>query len=362
MSWTERLAAATLIAISVAAAVAVAEVGYALLPKSAPPHMFEHRYPLYWGGGPIFRNEGRIFTYAPSRRFRAVAYYDVGGRWLREYDYEVATNNHGLVQHADIVPGKPSILFLGDSFTEGVGAPPWIDGLTATLRNSPFQFVNGGMLGTGPAQWLLLHEYLADQGLRPAKVVVIFISDDFLRDVWNHPEYTLRCIEMPTSCVGNESFYGMPEQGNMLEFLGRLRRYRQQALGPKDLKTRLANKFPATHLAYRTAKDLVGVKPAEVRLNEEAIRTLISRYKSDALFIHLPQVDEIVLGRTHRIGMQGRELIRRNGGEVVDGSRCQLTRNDYFQHDAHPNSRGYEKISSCVQDIILRKWLVLSEK
>lgn len=337
-------------------AVAIVEVGYTLLAKRAPPHMFERRYLLFSGGGPLFRNEGRIFTYMPGSRFRAVAYYDVDGRWVKEYDYTATTNNEGLVQSRDVVPGKPSILFLGDSFTEGMGAPPWIDGVASASHNSPVQFVNGGILGTGPAQWLLLHDHLVNRGVQPAKVVVIFISDDFLRDIWNIPVHTIRCIEMATSCLGNENYHGRPSDTDLPAFLERLRLFRLRALESKDWKTIVANTFTATHLAYRTVKELIGVKPAAVSLNEEAIYTLITRYKSNILFIHLPQKDEIKLGITNRPGLRARAFIKSHGGEVAENLQCQLILDDYYPHDAHPNVHGYEKIGRCVQDIIQRKW------
>ena len=40
---------------------------------------------------------------------------------------EFNTNNFGLVQNSDIFSNQDSILFLGDSFTQGQGASPWIN-------------------------------------------------------------------------------------------------------------------------------------------------------------------------------------------------------------------------------------------
>src|SRR5262245_26628154 len=86
----------------------------------------DNRYVLFaqGGGGPVFRNLDGFFTYRPGATISTAAYYATATGWFREYSYSYRTNSAGLVQSADIEPGRPALLLLGDSFTEGQGAVP----------------------------------------------------------------------------------------------------------------------------------------------------------------------------------------------------------------------------------------------
>ena len=84
----------------------------------------------------------------------SVTFQDQKGNYYKEneflkiWDYEFSTNNFGLVQKSDIYSDKDSILFLGDSFTEGQGATPWIDNFEGII--SSYQVINC-LLYTSPS-------------------------------------------------------------------------------------------------------------------------------------------------------------------------------------------------------------------
>ena len=85
----------------------------------------DHRVVFFDGDDSIFENHGDIFTYLPRNTIRNVLAVFSPAGFTVEYDYRFRTNNLGLTQDADIVPGRKSLLLLGDSFTEGQGAEPW---------------------------------------------------------------------------------------------------------------------------------------------------------------------------------------------------------------------------------------------
>ena len=109
--------------------------------------------------GLVFKNHEKIFKYHPKKRILSQTFYNVNNKWHKEYDYEIITNNFGLVQKNDIIKNTPSILFLGDSFVEGQGSDAWINKFNGFYKN--YQVINGGIMGTGPQQFELLEDHIS---------------------------------------------------------------------------------------------------------------------------------------------------------------------------------------------------------
>ena len=160
----------------------------------------DDRVVFFDGEGPIFENHGDIFTYAPHNTIRNVTAFFSSDAFSVEYDYRFHTNNLGLTQDTDVAPGRKSLLLLGDSFTEGQGAEPWFRLVSPTIERLGYQPVNGGVLGTGFQQWLKLGGYLSLKNIDVSKVIVLFISDDYQRPVWNVPSQVFKCISSPSLC------------------------------------------------------------------------------------------------------------------------------------------------------------------
>src|SRR5579864_1333686 len=112
------------------------------------------------GRGAIFRNLDYIFTFTPNNEIRVFTAFFSKNDFTVEYDYRLRTNNLGLVEDTDVVPGRDSLLLLGDSFTEGLGAEPWFRLVSPEVDKLGYQPVNGGLRGAGFEEWVELDRYL----------------------------------------------------------------------------------------------------------------------------------------------------------------------------------------------------------
>jgi hypothetical protein len=284
---------------------------------------------IFWEGrGTIFQNQGDIFTYVPHNDIRARSGYSSGDNFTVEFDYRFQTNNLGLVQDTDVVPDRDSLLLLGDSFTEGQGAEPWFRLVRPEIEKLGYQAVNGGLMGTGFEQWLKLDRYLQDKKIRIRKVVVVFISHDYKRPVFNFSPETLTCLSAP------------PGQ-------------RSEACLRSRLGARAKALLPATYQIYQFLKAQLALTSSTPEYSSDSsIAELINLHgANNVVFIHLPQRDE--LSGPHRLGLHARRSIEEAGGTLIDGFKsCHLTESDYYLVDLHPNTSGYAKIAACVTSAI----------
>jgi hypothetical protein len=243
---------------------------------------------------------------------------------------------------------------LGDSFTEGQGAEPWFRQLAAQTENLPYQLVNGGLFGTGFEQWEKLAHYLSAQSVQIRKLVVIFISDDYRRNVWNFSEQDLRCLQSLSSCRGDELYLRLPSAPELAATLDKIRNNRETP------RRRLAQRgrvlLPASFRVYDylRAEFLLDVETAK-RHSHAAIADLINEYGAEnVVFMHLPQKDEV--NEPDELGREARRSIQEAGGKLYDGFKlCGLTAADYHIHDSHPNAQGYGKIANCVSQVLQRE-------
>lgn len=329
--------------------------GFVIGKELSNDHERSRRYMLFGTSDhvPAFRNQGNIFTYSPNSSIRATTYYEDGPGLHKEYDYEFNTNNLGLVQKLNTDKDRPSILVLGDSFTEGQGATPWFYDLESK-NSKPEQLINGGLLGTGFAQWKLLNDQLVDTGIRINKVIIIFISDDYQRKIWNFPNRVLNCLGAIEKCKGDEGYFPKPKKDDEA-FISKLREFRDNEYTDKKAVKgqRFFRKyFPSLHFIWGYIKN--EYKLRFTNLNSTAIEALIKKYENNIIFIHIPTKEELERGSTpNHIGQMARKKIDQSGGKLVDGFNiCGLEPSDYFVNDPHPNLEGYKKIARCVDKTI----------
>jgi hypothetical protein len=319
-----------------------------------------YRVVFFDGGEAIFRNHGDIFTYTPHNEIRNMTGFLSEHDFNVEYDYHIRTNNFGLVQDADVMPERESLLLLGDSFTEGQGAEPWFRLIAPEVDKLGYQAVNGGLLGTGFEQWLKLERYLATKDVRTRKLVILFISDDYDRHVWNFTPNNFRCLSALPFCHVEESyFYRLPPPEELSSWIAKIRTARAPVTKKIWLKARVEALLPASYHVYEHFKERLQ-HPAMIARFERAeqesravIAELIRIYHSENVaFIHLPQKQEIDNG-PNNLGLKARRSIQEAGGKLFDGFKlCRLTAVDYYLNDDHPNSSGYAKIAACVNNVI----------
>src|SRR5262245_5236887 len=179
-----------------------------------PLPSWDPRVLLYSPEGVIRNEPWGGFGYVPNKTMRFELTYLMDPKVPRlesEYAYGLSTNSYGLVQLKEPVAGKPAILLLGDSFTEGQGASPWFyDVEKRWPAESQYQLVNGGLWGTGFQHWTPIYRRLA-AALPVRKVVVVFIADDWVRFVFPTPPETLACLQASPNCDGSSLFYGLPD-------------------------------------------------------------------------------------------------------------------------------------------------------
>ncbi len=355
MSWIKKSELALIILSSFIGLVLI-ELGFSFFNKNPTEiYKWDRRYMLFKQNdqGPVFKNVNNIFVYQPNQKIESTTFYYVDKEWVKEYDYITPTNNLGLVQTKPTLPNRDSLLILGDSFTEGQGAYPWFEKFRESLKTN-LQPINGGILGTGFQSWKLLHDYLIANDIQVKRLVVIFISSDYERGVWNMPENTLACIKNSKSCVGYENFYGKPTTEELSNFLDKLRAYREKSFTPDghSFKGFLKKLLPGTVSIFSFIKSRTNIMK-----NGTVIQELVASYGSNVLFIHIPEKSEVALGKASMIGEEAVKKIYAVNGMLFDGrTKCGFDQNDFFVNDGHPNARGYEKIAECVKAALRSHW------
>ena len=348
--------------LAVLAAIIVGEVIFRLIWKD--PYQWDRRL-MFYSEGRNFRNtEWGGFTYQPSSEIHVLTYYitDLRGPELtKEFEYTMQADSNGLIEPRAPDGAKPVLLLLGDSFTEGQGAFPWFYDLQRRWPDgSAYEVMNGGLMATGVQSWELLHRELARR-VPVAKILVLFISEDWTRPVWRFDPQVLRCLANAADCTGEENFYGLPAGSSaavaQVKRIGRLRAemlHRKLAdeslLDHSALYTKLIAPAFRGIRGYIQSGHLGSHRLEQFDVSKRAALVLIHDAGPDNIvFMHIPQKDEVTSGPSW-IGRKADRFLEESGFTPLDGfSRCRLTLQDFHVHDGHPNARGYGKLEACVE-------------
>ena len=322
---------------------------------------------LFFSQGAVTEAPWGGYRYEPNRtvRIQLVNITDLTGpRLAKEYDYQLTTNSHGLIQLKEPLQDKPAILLLGDSFTEGQGARPWFyDVESRWPAEAPYQLINGGLFGTGFEYWSRLYRHLSSI-LTISKAVVIFISDDWRRPLLQLDADIMQCLHSSQSCQPSMPFFGLPdESAEAIMELDRLCRARAEFVkrgGQRKLIERLALYRVLLRPVYLEIRSYIrgaSLDEQSFEISKHSLLEIATTLGSDnVILLHLPQRDEIDLGM-NAFGLKARDAVRQAGLRLVDGfETCGLAATDYHVGDGHPNADGYRKIAACVERVIADAW------
>jgi hypothetical protein len=314
----------------------------------------------------VFENYKNFFTYNPNSKIRAVNFFYKKKNWIKEYDYTFETNNFGLAQSKNINKDLDSILLLGDSFTEGQGSYPWINKFNNENISQKFQIINGGILGTGPQQFLNLHNFLKKKNLKINKVYVLFVWHDFFRSPWTPTYYNAEnCLINPDNCYGGEPYFGIPND-NKFEKILNLRRGHRTGIWPSknvSMKAKIKFYFPLSisFLQNILSKNTIA-KNRAFKLNFEdgvffknldAILKLSEIYKNDLVLIHLPQKQEVFENSLNKKSKSISNFFLKKEFNYINGlEKCKFLKKDFYRFDGHLNSKGYQKLFNCTLNLL----------
>ena len=305
--------------------------------KIPTENRFKNRYLLYSkdGNDKLFDEYKNFFKYKPNILSRDLLYYYKDNKFLKIWDYEFNTNNFGLVQKSDIFSNKDSILFLGDSFTQGQGASPWIDSFNGNI--SGYQVINGGILGTGFQQFENIYDHISEN-FNIKKLVVIYIGEDLRRSI---------------SIMSDKKVLFIPnseEELNNLLFKQHKLRLKKKEKFKDRLKYLIRelyiyNVFRSAINTFRLKNDVV------IKKNLKSTVSLYKKNYPNIIFINVQTANEIITGQESYETKVLKKFFRDN---EYPNYKCDLSNNlsNYHKIDYHPNEKGYKELYKCVKNII----------
>ena len=305
-----------------------------------------------------FRDQHTSFGYAPHSTTREVVLHASLTDVVQEYDVTFQVNNMGLVQRRDIHKTRDYTVVVGDSFAQGLGARPWFYDLEAQLPDLPL--ANLGIEGTGVSHWFHALEWFTHSAAPVRNVVVLFITDDFLRPYW---QARLTADGM-SFCDGNgcrlvttKYFPAAPE----ILFRARHDLNAPESWTMRWVKERLSSalsQFHAGGLAIylrRTFLLYISQDHSLLEKNKSRFAELAKHYH--VLFaLHLPQKEEAAARRWSAQSLSLQQFVESTGVQWIDGmAQCNMTIDGFYGRDPHPNSNGYARIERCVAELLTQE-------
>lgn len=317
----------------------------------------EERFMLFDSpNGELFDVRENFFKYQPNLKILAETYFKKDKNFIKEYSYIIQTNNYGLVQKENLSKEKRSILFLGASFVEGQGAKAWVNDII--IKDSDFQIINGGIMGTGPQQMEILEKDIS-KDFNIEKVLFFYNGHLMRRDPFMIYNNTIKCIKDYKNCKGDENFYGFPiKENDPNDFLIFLDNYRIKSLEEnktiknlrRAIKKKISNlyivKIPTNFFKNKFYKS----DNIKIKKNFDSMSSLISKYGKNIYFIKMNTKHEIGMGESYET-IYAENFLK---NKLINHIFCDFENNpnNFYPIDGHPNKKGYESLKNCVQDIL----------
>ena len=300
--------------------------------------------------GKIFESYENFFLYEKNLEQKRYLnfYFDKKNSQLKKiWDYKFSTNNYGLVQEFDLNKKKKSLLFLGDSFTEGQGAEPWINYLGKSYKG--LQIINGGIQGTGFKQFENLDKYFSNI-FTIQKTVVIFISSDLRRGIVK--VNNSKCLKNSSKCSNKNYILGVPDDKNfdIESFVLKNIKIKSEINLIKKLKYFIRDMYLYNYM--KTVINTFRLKNNKtIKVNLNAILSLKNKYKKDIIFIRINDPNEIMFKKISYETILIDNFFKKNN---IKYHYCDMNNNLELFHkfDYHPNQQGYRNLRECVLKIL----------
>ena len=304
----------------------------------------------------------------PNEAVRMVSVYDD----TVEFDVSFQTNNLGLVDHRDYSSASDSreqYAFVGDSFTHGTGADPWVPKLRDELRAAgrQIEIYNLGVNGASVQHFRKLLSSVAAE-LPISHIVVITISNDFLRPWWipvvDQSGWPLACRD-PPACTNVRRLTPIIEYDASAADVVRAHHaitaevtarrpvdpWWKRALSQSRLYVtlrrgvgRIAPRVGPTQ-DQAIADDLEDPRLLDVNL--EALAGIRADFPDLPITLaHFPQWQEVEGGRYQLDFSEPSEQLRVDYFPAL--MRCQWSREMYHRVNRHPNASGYDNFAGCL--------------
>lgn len=335
----------------------VVEMGYRFLKYDNKKKNFNHRTMLFTAG-PNFQNFNDFLKYEPNTKIRSTTLYSVLKpkdltELIIEYDYEISTNNAGLVMHNNLNEGENVIYVIGDSFTEGQGAHPWFYALEESKILANLKVVNLGILGTGPQQWKSLKNFITNKfSLKIDGTVINIIPADMNRDPWLLTETELKCLNY-AQCPYSFQFQGFnfTESMNNKEIKQKVLNHINNTDKPKSdfsFKEIIKKSSVITDL-FRFLRQSF-TKSDVVKRNEQALLDLKIATEGN-LHVNVVSIKKLNSMNYKKYPMAN-NLINFLENNDFKFSWCDIPNKGFRIYDDHPNEVGYEYLRACTENAI----------
>jgi hypothetical protein len=287
-----------------------------------------------------------------------------------EFDVVYETNRQGLIDHRDYpaaVNSRRPFAFVGDSFTYGMGADPWVPRLRDRLQtaNSDVEIYNLGVNGASVQHFRALLSSVATE-LPIAHIVVIPISNDFFRPWWvpvEEPDGIKMCWD-PPDCARVRPLYPIIDfDAEPTELIAWYRELRstlvaqrpvdplwKRALWQSELyllaRQRVVEIFDGG--AGTPARDPYDLEdPARLGINLEALAGIRRDFPALPITLaHFPQNNEVQAGRYH---LELADVASQLDIDYFPAlTRCSWSREMYHAANQHPNEAGYRNFADCL--------------
>ena len=350
----------------------------------------KNRLRYFWSDNYLISSSNNAIIAKPNWniRERATCNGDI------EFDVSFETNNLGFID-SDDYPGEGKferyVGLVGDSYTAGTGAGPWIPYLRDKINSNgnDIQLYNFGFVAAGVEQFVRLLEEYAPR-LPISDLVILVISDDFERKPWrplSDDKGIWLCEESLSekSCMSRKPYIGLVDfnfdnrrlskhvvreaKKNQLKKTIERSAVHSKDSSESNLFLRIAsfvmrkskvlglvNRFRHKFLIESSGR--LNKKPSEVFIsNLRSLERLITILKvEDIRVVQFPSKNEVYAGK-YDVALS--EYIKDIGIPYTNlWKECSFSLDMFHDCDHHFTKKGYRQFADCIEKSVILPMLL----